>query len=90
LPGQKIFEESHKIKLTQSLSDYLQIEVNLRIQSADVTQETPAQHAERCDKEALQQAERDILDNPLVQSMMVAFDAQLTPGSVQLIDESKR
>lgn len=85
-PGQKIFEETHKQKFLQALSDYFVSELNVHIAASEVDQETPAEYAERRYREALIQAEEEILASPMVRKMVEEFDATLVSGSVRLTD----
>ena len=91
-PGQKIFEDTHKDKLTQALSQYFETSVEIRVRpvdGAELDQETPAEYADRCYREALIKAEQDIMASPTVQSMVAEFDAELIPGSVRLINSDR-
>ena len=46
--------------------------------------ETPAQRAERKEKEAQQMAENNIASDPFVLELQNRFGAQIVPGSVQV------
>ena len=83
-PGQKVFEQSHHDKLDQALADYFNEPVQTLINTGSVDRETPAEYAERRHREKLVEAEKSILQSPVVQRLVEEFAAELVPGSVRL------
>ncbi len=79
-----MFEPSHKEKFEHTLSDYFGEPITTQINMDVVDRETPAEYAERRYQEKLVEAEKSILQSPLVQKLVEEFQAELVPGSVHL------
>ncbi|WP_303620997.1 DNA polymerase III subunit gamma/tau C-terminal domain-containing protein, partial [Methylogaea oryzae] len=73
--------------LHKALQNYFGTPVKLVIrESAEVKQETPAEHLARAKAERQQAAEREIEGDATVAAFQEVFDAQVVPGSIQPLD----
>lgn len=79
-----VLSDKYQSKFRELLSQYLGKELQLRIESLDNNNESPTRRAERLHQEALDAAEKDLVESEAAQKLGKTFNAHLVPGSVSL------
>ncbi len=82
----RLFGEAHQQRFQSTLNTSLSKQYRLKVVEGPITFETPAQRSQRLNAERLQQAILAIENDPNVQALKQAFDAQVIIDSVQPID----
>ncbi len=75
-------------RMTEALKKALGADINVGIRIANTETETPAQREQRLQRERQEQAERNLMQDPVVQALQDNFGATLTPGSIQALDQN--
>ena len=82
-----LYDQSHQQRIAQALSDHLGETLRVRINTGEVTAETPAAATERNRAERQAQALQSLRDDPLVQDVIQTFSATLQEQSVVPVEQ---
>ena len=78
-----LYNETHRQRIEQALSDYFAQGINLDVQTGDIVQETPAVWRERRRQERLQEARQSFLSDDRVQAIVGAFSGRVLENTIQ-------
>ena len=78
-----LYNDSHRQRIEKTLVDYFQQPLQVSIEVAEITSETPAVWRERKIAERLQQAKDSIYSDANVQALVEAFTGQVLDDSIQ-------
>lgn len=84
-----LFNQEHQNRISQSLSRYLGVEIELEISSGSITAQSPAQFKQRQREERILQSLRIFESDKNVQNILRNFSAQLAQNSISVTNESK-
>ncbi|QIB51644.1 DNA polymerase III subunit gamma/tau [Pseudomonas sp. OIL-1] len=86
-PGHSaLYNENHRLRIEQAVADHVGAPVTIMIEVAAPTQETPAIAAARRKVARQKEAETSIQTDPLVQSLVREFAAQICDDSIRPLD----
>ena len=86
--SEPLFNKEREASLRDALQSYFGRSLKLQIEIKDAEGETPAARDTRLQAERQAEAEAAIQNDPNVQSIVDAFDAQVQPNSVQPIESN--
>ena len=83
-----LLNERHTERLSELLSQFFDRPLTVSIDVGTVTEETPADYRQRCNEQRLQETRDALKGDPIVNSLIVEFDAVLDDSSVQFVDDA--
>ena len=86
--GQPLFKASHQQRLADALTTHFGEPIDVSVEMGAVGSETPAENTRRLHREALEKAEKDMLDDPVIIEFVEEFEAELVPNSVTFFEKA--
>ena len=85
MPSEKlsVFSGKHRKQLQDALSSYYNAQCNLFLEEGEYSDESPNQIKEKEKRKELKQAQREIEQDPNVQSLVEAFGAKVVESSIE-------
>ncbi len=85
MPEEKlnVFNGKHRKQLQDALSKFFEIKCNLFLEEGDFSKESPNEIKEIEKRKELEDAQREIREDPNVQSLVEAFGAKVIESSVE-------
>jgi DNA polymerase-3 subunit gamma/tau len=85
--SESLLTKSRQQALAAALSEKFGEKLRVDIQVGEPAAETPVQEKERLEGENLEAARRSLENDPNVRALKDMFGAELTPGSIELVQD---